>query len=307
MKCTVKMGDHVSPVAGSVRHDGTLGTCPECNTPGVMLSIVGGFVRAHTVAEMAIPENNHQPATLVAELAKKVGKTLSEPVVALTDTGIRIGDPRAAEKRRMADLQGATGTGTVKVPRKVESGSKLKSGAPRMVTKMVEVPVTEKHVREALEYWRKKRITGRTPESVRRAQIENVTILARTLESLMAAQDVHYNLTTRQLETVDVPVGEQRSLSASVDAAQGHRGPTLVRGRQTTPKVRPDVPWDQPTDVRRDGTPRKRTSFEEPLGRERADRMIITVPEPAPVLSANQKRNRRRKAQRAAAIARSKG
>jgi hypothetical protein len=233
------------------------------------------------VADAEIPENNPQPATLVIK-GKKTGKGLSEPMVAFTDTGVRMGDPRTAEKRRAADLQGATRNGTVKVPRKVDSGTKLKSGAPRMTTKMVDVPVTEEHVREARAYWLKRRITPKTPESVRKAQAENVAALSRMLESLQAAHGM--------------PVAIQPAFDGMADAASAQRGPTLVRGRDTTPRVRDaSLPWSESADVRRNGETRKTTTLDQPLGRERFDRKITDVPEPAPKRSRSATRRFRRK------------
>lgn len=293
MKCKIKMKDRILPVPESVKGD--TGTCPECLTPGVMLSVVGGFIRAHVVSPVETPENNPQPATLV-EPPVKYGKGLAEPVVDLTDTGVRIGDPRAAAQRRMAEIEGAAGTGVVQVPRKVPGNGKLKSGAPRMVSKMLDVPATEGHVREALDYWRKRRITERTSDAIRRKQVEMVSSLSRRLEAIMRAQEVRYSTTSRTLDVVAMtPVAEQLSLSASVDTAQGHRGPTLVRGRDTTPRLRnPETPWDEPTDLRRNGEVRKATTFEDPLGRERFDRKITDVPKPKRRRSSSERRRYRR-------------
>src|SRR5438477_7222869 len=160
VKCKIKMGDKVAPADGSVvgLPGKETGTCPECGTPGVMLSVVGGYVRAHTVAVVEIAENNPQPATLTEKPAKKVGKGLSESQVDPTDTGVRTGDPRTAERRRKAEVESVTGTGTVKVPRQIEGKGLTKAGKPRMTTRMTEVPATEEHVRECLAYWQNKRI-----------------------------------------------------------------------------------------------------------------------------------------------------
>lgn len=301
MKCKVKMTDRVRPVPGSVKGvtdtcTGT-GTCPSCETPGVVLSIVGGFIRAHVVSATETPENNPQPATLV-EPPVTYGKGLSEPVTGLTDTGVRIGDPRAAELRRVAEIEGAAGIGVVQVPRKVPGKGKLKSGAPRMTTKMLDVPATEEHVREALDYWRNRRLTERTSDAIRRKQVEMVSSLSRRLEAIMRAQEVRYNTASRTLDVVAMtPVVEQLPLSASIDAAQGHRGPTLVRGRAMnadTVKAPRERKGDKPV----------RPTFDGPLGRERFDRKITDVPEPVPVLSRSQKRNLRRKRTRDAYVTR---
>lgn len=289
VKCKIKMSDKVLPVSGSAtgpERDHT-GTCPECMTPGVMLSIVGGFVRAHTVSATPIPANNPQPATLVAErrehkhASNKVGKALSEPVTGLTDTGVRTGDPRAAEQRRVAEIEGAAGIGTVQIP--------VKTGKGR--PKMKDVPATEENVRTALDYWR-----GRKPRSdaSRAKQNDMMSLLCRRLEGFRKARE-------------DKVPGVRPHLSASVDTAQGHRGPTLVRGRDTPPRVRDDaLPMDTPTDLKRNGEVRKATTFEQPLGRERFDRKITDVPEPQitdvpepPRKRTAAERNRWRKAQRA--------
>lgn len=284
VKCKITMGDRVAPVAGSVVgvSGKETGTCPECLTPGVMLSIVGGFVRAHVVADREVPENNPQAPTLVVKSGKKVGTGLSEPMVELTDTGVRVGDPRLAEQRRLVEIEGANGTGMVKVPRKVPGTGVTKSGAPRMTTKLVEVEATEAHVREALEYWK-----GRTPrtDASRKAQSENVSQLVRRLEAMRRGSAV-----------LD---------AAMVDACQAHRGPTLVPGRDVAPRLRdPELPFEVATDLRADGSVRKMTTLDQPRGRDRFDRKITDVPEPAPVLSRSQKRNARRKRCQAAYVER---
>lgn len=292
-KCKINMVSKVLPVEGSVSglEGKETGACPECGTPGVMLSVVGGFVRAHEVAAVPVPQNNPTPPLFEVK-GKKVGKGLSEAQTGLTDTGVRVGDPRAAEKRRAADLAGATGTGTVKVPRKVDTGKKLKSGAPRMATRMTEVEATEAHVREALEYWRTRRITDRTPDSVRRAQVEQVSMLARMLEAMLEAQEVRYDRETRSLVAVSRPVVDQPALRAVVDTAAAHRGPTLVRGRA----MNADEITEREVAAVVEGYGGKavRPTCDGPLGRERADKRIITVPEPAPKRTASERRRYRR-------------
>jgi hypothetical protein len=125
-----------------------------------------------------------------------------------------------------------------------------------------------------------------------------VSELARRLEAIMAAQELRYNESTRAFDVVHVA---DRGQHAMADAAQAHRGPTLVKGRDTVPRLRETgLSWDEGTDLRQDGTVRKSTTLDAPLGRERFDRKITFVPEPAPVLSRSQKRARRRKACRAA-------
>lgn len=309
MKCKIKMTDKLLPVDGSVRgpEGKETGTCPECLTPGVMLSIVGGFVRAHTVASEELPENNPQPATLAAGKGKKVGTGLSEPLVTLVDTGVRSGDPRAAETRRHAFIEGAAGIGVVQVPRRVPSGGVTKTGKPRMTSKMTDVPATEEHVREALEFWRKRNVTS---DGSRRTQNEMVSSLARRLEGIMSSQVVRYDESSKTVAVVTLPLADQPQMCADVDTAQSHRGPTLVRGRDVAPRVRghegegeaakrlrdprdPAQSTLEPTDLRRNGQVRKSTSFEQPLGRERFDRKITDVPEPKPRRTAAARRRYR--------------
>jgi hypothetical protein len=301
MKCIVKMTDRIAPVKGSADRKNETGQCPTCLTPGVLLSIVGGFVRAHTVSAVAIPENNPQPATILPEkrahkhAGTKITTGLSEPQTTLTDTGVRTGDPRSAEQRRTDEIEGAAGIGTVKVPRKVEGKGKLKSGAPRMTTKMVEVPATEEHVREALDYWRNRKITERTSDAVRKQQVTMVSSLCRRLESIMSAQAVRYDVAQHAITTVAIPVVDQPEFDGAVDTAQAHRGPTLVRGRDTTPRQRdPELSWDEPTDLRANGEVRKSSTLDQPLGRERFDPKITDVPEPKRKLTASQRRRYRR-------------
>lgn len=263
VKCKIKMGDNVLPVPGSVQGTGirVTGTCPECETPGVMLSIVGGYVRAHVIAQRAVPENNPQPPTLV-EKAPKTGKGLREPVTDLTDTGVRVGDPRAAEQRRVVELHGIQGNGTVAIPVKGESGR----------TKLTPAPATEENLRKALAYWK-----GRKPrtQEARQKQAEMLTSLFRWLAALHT----------------DTSVLDARS----TDAASAHRGPTLVPGRDTPPRLRdPELPFTEPTDLRRNGEVRKSTTLDQPRGRDRFDRKITNVPEPPRKRTAAERRRYRR-------------
>lgn len=212
------------------------------------------------------------------------GKGLSEPVTPLTDTGVRVGDPRAAEKRRTAQIEGAAGTGTVQVPRKVEGKGLTKSGKPRMTTKMVDVPATEAHVREALNFWRARRVTS---DASRERQNEMVSLLARRLEAIVGAQVARYDEASKTVAFVSVPVREQVELSAKVDTAQAHRGPTLVRGRAMEAAVvrGPRERGEKPVS----------TSLEGPLGRERFDKTITDVPAPKVARTPSQRRAWRRK------------
>jgi hypothetical protein len=80
-----------------------------------------------------------------------------------------------------------------------------------------------------------------------------------------------------------------------------------VRGRDTTPRERdPELSWDEPTDIRQItvgpkgarvvvGTePRKSSTLDLPLGRERFDRKITDVPEPKRKRTASERRRYRR-------------
>lgn len=291
-KCLVSIKSMIDPVPGSIQTDlrgVATGTCPACRTPGVLLTITNGTVRDHVVSPTAVPENNPTPPTLTVKEAKR-GKGMSEPIVDLVDTGLRIGDPRSAEQRRVAELNGVTGNGTVQIPKKVPGSGKTKSGAPRMVTKLTDVPATEENVRTALEYWRK-----RTPRSDagRKRQNDQVSAHVRMLESIMAAQVCEFNPTTRRLDvvgTTDASVRAQLS-----DAAFVHRGPTLVQGRDVPTRVRnPELPFTEPTDLRRDGSVRLMTTVDQPRGRDRFDKMITDVPEPPRKRTASERRRYRR-------------
>lgn len=249
VKCTVKMGDKIEPVPGSVKPNGYAfkGTCPKCNTPGVQLSIVGNYVRAHVIAAEEVAENNPQPATLV-ESPVKYGSGLREPVTDLTDTGLRVGDPNAAEQRRTVEIQAALGTATVRIPVKGEKGR----------AKLTEVPATEENIRKALAYWK-----GRKPRADKSRQ-EQRDMVAKLYRMLDAVRD-----------------GADRFKARTEDRASVLRGPALVPGRPTAPRVRdPKLPWSEPTDIRQNGEVRKATTIDQPRGRDRFDRKILEVPEP---------------------------
>lgn len=265
-KCRVKMQDKIAPVEGSVKgvEGKRTGTCPVCDTPGVMLSIVGEYVRTHTVAATEIAANNPQPPTLI-EAPVKYGKGLREPVTDLTDTGLRTGDPLAAERRRTTELHAVNGTGTVKIP--VEG--KTESG--RKATKLTPVPVTEDNVRTALKYWR-----SRKPRSVKGQQTQRDTVadLYRMLRAMSDGQEAY---------------------DGTYDAASVARGPALVPGRSMTPRQRdPELPWSEPTDLRRNGQVRMSTTVDMPRGRDRFDRAITDVPEPPRKRTASERRRWRR-------------
>lgn len=102
--------------------------------------------------------------------------------------------------------------------------------------------------------------------------------------------------------THPVQDGAGTPVARTEDVAVAHRGPTLVRGRDTAPRLRdPELSWDEPTDLRQNGEVRKSTTFEQPLGRERFDRKITDVPAPKRKRTASERR-RYRRAQRNAAL-----
>lgn len=286
--CKIMMGDKVLPVDGSAQgepHKAT-GTCPECETPGVMLSIVGGFIRKHTVALEAIPANNPQPATLV-EPPVKYGKFLSEPQVENVDHAGQAGDPSAALKRRTADLEGALEAGTVMIPVKGDKGR----------AKLTEMPGTEANVRLALEYWRAKK--PRKGQTIVPRQSEMVSMLVRRLDAMRAACVVVH-------APVDAPVTtevvvERKPAQTTMGAAaspEGHTrhmltGPALVQGPNMAPVQRM---WTNPaTGEREPAAARLDGALTERLDRTVAD------PRPTPRRSASQRSNYRKAQRRRAA------
>jgi hypothetical protein len=209
----------------------------------------------------------------------RTGKALAEPMTAVTDTGVRTGDPRAAERRRVAEIDGATGTGTVKVPVK----------GPKGRSKLEDVVASEDNVRRSLAYW-KKRHTALTAVARKRGE-STASDATRQCDDMIADM-------FRRLEAMR---GGSAVLDArEADIAAVHRGPTLIRGRAIEAAV-VKAPRERTNDKP------VRTVLEGPLGRERFDRTILAVPEPAPVLSASQKRARRRTKCRDAYTARTAG
>lgn len=105
----------------------------------------------------------------------------------------------------------------------------------------------------------------------------------------------------RELEGRKISAGRAEVPSADMeDRASVHRGPTLVRGRDEGTRLRdPGLPWEESTDLRQDGSVRKSTTLDQPLGRPRFDRMITDVLAPARRRTPAE-RNRHRKAQRLA-------
>lgn len=257
---------YVLPVEGSVDRKGETGTCPECLTPGVLLSVVGGFVRKHKVSSVAIPENNPQPATLVEAPTRKSGKSLSEAQVDVVDTGSQDGDPRDGMQRRVAEVDGAYQRGTVKVPRKGDKGR----------TKLTDVPANEANVREALAYWRSRK--PRTDAS-RAKQNDMVSLLSRRLEAMLTGPVA--------MTAAESPEGfTQHMLS----------GPALVQGPNMAPVQKR---WRNPvTGVSEVAAARLDGSLTERLDRTVADPKPVPQAPKAPKRTASQRKNWRRKQQR---------
>jgi hypothetical protein len=248
--------------------------------PGSIRQIVGGMFQGAEIenaertgtcpncgAHVKLSAKGFMTAHTVRNAPKPADKGLSDQSYDVADSGARVGDPEAGVQRRKVDVLGALEAGAVMVPVKGENGR----------VKLEERPGTEDNVRAAFDYW-----VSRKPrsESARAAQNKNVTELSRRLDAMRKGRD--------------------RLRASMEDAAQGHRGPTLVRGRDTAPRLRdPELPFTESTDLRRDGSVRKTTTLDQPLGRERFDRKITTVPEPKPKRTAAERRRYRRAQQQA--------
>lgn len=290
--CKIKMGDKVLPVPGTAQGEPhkAIGTCPECQTPGVVLSVVGGYIRKHTVASEAIPENNPQAGTLT-EASVKYGKFLSEPQVDNVDHAGQAGDPSAALKRRTTDIEGAHGAGTVKVPVKGDKGR----------ARLTVVPATEANVRKALDYWRGKR--PRTGRDTVPRQAEMVSTLVRQLEAMrQASVPVHAPVDAPVTMVVDTARQAAPAHLGAAVSPEGYTlhtlpGPALVQGPNMS------------------GDPAKRKHWTNPATGERepaaayldgalAERLDKTVADPKPTARrsasqrSNYRRSQRRKAQK---------
>lgn len=138
---------------GTIQHPDKAGECPECR--GYVPLSAKGFVTAHTV--------HNEPTPASVELTSKS--------VDPTDTGARVGDPDAGNKRRDTEVDGAYERGTVQAPVKGKNGR----------TKLDDVPATADNVRKALEYWK-----GRCPrtDASRAEQSRMVSELTRRLDAL---------------------------------------------------------------------------------------------------------------------------
>jgi hypothetical protein len=213
---------------------------------------------------------------------KKSGKGLKESMVAVADAGSHIGDPRNGMQRRVAEIQGAYQTGTVKVPRKGDKGR----------TKLVDVPATEENVRASLEYWRTRK--PRTAAS-RAAQNDNVSALTRRLEAMMAAQTVRYSTEAHALVVMPEVAPATMRAAESPEGRTRHvlAGPALVQGPNMAPVQKM---WRNPlTGVSEPAAARLDGSLTERLDRTVADERDKGR------FTASQRRNWRRKQARIAA------
>ena len=295
MKCKVGFQSKIEPVQGSVVVDASgvsTGTCPACLTPGVVLALVGGFIRNHTVSDAALPENNPQPATLT-EAPVRHGKFFSEPVLDVADSGSRMGDPRAAAQRRTADIQGAHRQGTVKVPVKGDKGR----------AKLTEVPATEENVRKALDHARTRKPRS---EAGRLRQNDMVSSLVRRLEAMRKATVVQHapvdapvtSVVATVREAKPTAMGAKESPEGLTSRQTGRRvasmldGPALVQGPNMAPQQRR---WKNPAT----GESEVAAAYLDGALTERLDRTVADE-RPKAHWSASQRSNYRKKQRRQA-------
>lgn len=219
------------------------------------------------------------------DIVRKPGKALTEPQTAVSATGSQVGDPRAGEARRLAEIDGACVRGTVKVPVKGDKGR----------IKLTEVPATENNVRKALDYWRTRK--PRT-ETSRVAQNENVSSLVRRLEALMDAQTVTYDTEAHAI-VVTSPQGAPEAMRASVspEGFTQHMlpGPAIVQG----PNMKPEQKMFRPRKNGEYGEPEVAASFLDGSLTERLDRTVADE-RPKAHWTKSQRKNWRRKQQRQA-------
>lgn len=287
MKCKVGFQSKIEPVPGSIVVDASgvsTGTCPACLTPGVVLALVGGFIRNHTVSDVALPENNPQPATLT-EAPVRHGKFFSEPVLDVADSGSRMGDPRAAAQRRTADIQGAHRQGTVMVPVKGDKGR----------AKLTEVPATEENVRKALDYARTRKPRS---EAGRLRQNEMVSSLVRRLEAMRQSTVVQHAPIDAPVTTAVATVRESKPSAMGADVSPegftSHMlpGPALVQGPNMPAKQRM---WANPVT----GEPEVAAAYLDGALTERLDRTVADE-RPKAHRTASQRANYRKKQRRQA-------
>lgn len=248
----------------AIKHADRTGDCPECDAH-VPLS-TKGFVTAHVVKG-----GTAEPSSV-----------LTEPQVAPTDTGSRVGDPRSAGQRRTVEIDGAFERGTVEIPVKGKSGR----------IKLEEAPATEENVRAALDYWRTRKIVrpaaNASADKMDRwkgrcaRQSEHVSTLTRRLEAMRKGTVA---LTAKEApEALISPSAPPSLLGGRFKAVGTSPGPALVKGRSEPtmagevtvrqvgePYVRPEDPEDK----RQQGDPDTSVG---PTGRDRMDKESSTVP-----------------------------
>lgn len=261
----------------TIKNPDRTGDCPECEAHVPLSS--KGFVTAHVIKGGTL-----EPSSM-----------LTEPQVDPTDTGSRIGDPRSAMQRRTVEIDGAFEHGMVQIPAKGKNGR----------TKLEDAPATGENVRAALAYW-----VARKPrtESARTAQNEHVSSLNRRLEAMGAARVAAYDKDNGKRKIA--PKGQGTAALTALESPEGRTsqmspGPALVQGRSELPLAGPVTvrqageeyvrPADPEDNRRNDGG-----TMAAPLGRDRADRMIIGDA-PKPHRSASQRSNYRRSQRRKAA------
>jgi len=222
--------------------DGTLvkgatddtGRCPEC---GTQARVTGkGFMGAHSVLNQGTPAS---PA-------------LVESNVDPADMGARVGDPEAAGQRRLIEIDGAFGRGTVEVKALDSETGK---------SKMVAVPATEENLRKALAYWVAKRPRK---QEAKDTQSKMILDLNRQIKAAIKGPDA--------LRASWSPEGKAVSrIAGRTDkpTSQALPGIALVAGKDMTGAV----PKDRP-----EGTKPVGNTMSGPIGRERSDRTITDVP-----------------------------
>lgn len=231
----------------TIQHPDRAGECPECR--GYVPLSSKGFITAH------IEHNEPAPASV----------ELTDTSVQPTDTGARVGDPDAGNKRRGTELDGAYERGTVQAPVKGENGR----------TKLTEVPATADNVRKALEYWK-----GRSPRSDagRAEQSRMVSELARRLDALRKGKGL--------FKAEERPEGFTQFMLPGAPLVKGRNMPPVqpMRRNKATGQLEPSSIGTMGGNI----------------GRERLDREVAD-PRPVPHRTPSQRSNYRRKMRRLAA------
>ncbi len=99
-KCKITMKNRLAPVTGTMAgpEGSRTGQCPECDTPGVRLSIVGDYIREHRIADTPIPQNGHPSVVTVP--AEVTGKGAS-PTKCTLD-----GEPISVREHKLSPVAG---------------------------------------------------------------------------------------------------------------------------------------------------------------------------------------------------------